>query len=643
MRGTCSFIVPAYNASTTLAATVSSIHEAAASFDHEIVIVDDASLDDTHQLALKLGDVVASRACQAGAGRARNDAALRATGDVFFFVDSDVTVTPEAVGKILRHIDEGADAAFGAYSPLPPEHVRNGPTIFKNLLHHFTHLQGGGRDVTTFWSGFSAITREAFFEVKGFDPKVTWSADVEDIHLGYRLTAAGKRIVLDPTAQVMHHKRYTLRRIVMSDLLHRAIPWTKAMLELRTFTVCLNLRSSSVASSLLLYASLIGGVALPFAPLAGGAIVGAGLLGWVALNLGFLRYAAAHWKPRGALRAAPYLALMNLYAPPGALLGVVLFLLRGPHHSIRNTVALEVDPAGSEFEVTVAVVLGADDDAEALSRLPEPEPWWELLVVGHERPKTLPPHATFLQAVAGAGPRAQSQAALDNARGTMFALLSAREVPVEGWLDRVRIASGRGDLAVGGSFGHDRRGARARALGVLWHWGWRPEQPGMWMQDHPPTNCAYLTSAAQRTGGFRGRMAMFRRLSAYGARPVRFDPAMRVDVAPGAPRLPFFGLARFASASNAARVHYYDYGLAARAALIAASPFHMTFHLVRLVVQAIHERSADRTFFASLPQVVAGAACHEAGVVLGLIRARRIDADLGSADLTEGAVWTTLA
>ena len=617
-----SFIVPAYNATSTLGETVASIREAAKDLPHEVVIVNDASIDDTYALACQLGDIVTTRACQAGAARARNDAVQLATGDVFFFVDSDVTVNPEAVATILSDIEAGADAVFGAYTPLPPPQVRNSPTVFKNLLHHYTHLQSAG-PATTFWSGFSAIRREAFFAVHGFDPKVTWSADVEDIHLGYRLTHAGKKIVLDPRAQVMHHKRYTLRKMVMSDLLHRAIPWTKAMLELRTLNIVLNLRGSSIASSLLLYGAILGLLTIPFVSSVGAIAALVGVAGWVVMNRRFLAYAHKYWKPLGATRVAFYLSLMNLYAPVGAAIGVLFFFLRGPHHSIRNTAAFDHPQEPSTYDVTVALVLGHATDAQALEHLPDPEPWWELLVVGHTAPPNLPSHATFVERPPHTGPSDHAQAALEHSRGRMLALLNAREVPQPGWLDRVRHAVARGDLSVGGSFDHDRQSLRRRALGVSWHWRWRPQHPEMWMQDHPPTNCAYLTSTVRHVGGFVHRTGLFRRLSAYGARPVRFDPAMLVASATDVEPLPYRSLFRYAVVSTAVSVHYYDYRKPVRVAMILASPVHLTTHLVRVMGQAILDKTADRTFILGFPGVAVGMAASEIGVIAGLIRPRR--------------------
>src|SRR5438105_12108822 len=236
-RGGISVVVPAYNAEATIADCLQAIRDSTCP-GAEIVVVNDASLDDTGTIARRIADVVVDRPCRGGAARARNDGAQTAKGHILVFVDADVIVNPPAVSGLLCGLDGGADAVFGAYQPLPL-FAANGATMFKNLLHHYTHLYSAG-EVSTFWSGFGATRRDAFVAVHGFDPAVTTGADVEDIHLGYRMRRAGFRIVLDPSLQIAHQKRYTVRSVVASDFFHRAIPWTRAMFELRTFRADLN-------------------------------------------------------------------------------------------------------------------------------------------------------------------------------------------------------------------------------------------------------------------------------------------------------------------------------------------------------------------------------------------------------------------
>ena len=128
-----SFVVPAFQASATLPATIASIR-AGAPADSEIVVVDDGSLDSTLAIARELADVVVTRPCQAGAARARNDGARASRGDVLFFVDADVTVDRASVEGALRHLDGGAAAVFGAYEPLPPPFPHLTPSDFQRRV-----------------------------------------------------------------------------------------------------------------------------------------------------------------------------------------------------------------------------------------------------------------------------------------------------------------------------------------------------------------------------------------------------------------------------------------------------------------------------------------------------------------------------
>jgi hypothetical protein len=72
------------------------------------------------------------------------------------------------------------------------------------------------------------VRRDLFFAAGGFDEQ---RDGIEDVELGYRMTARGIRIVLDPGLQVKHLKRWTLRSLVATDLMRRAIPWTILWLE----------------------------------------------------------------------------------------------------------------------------------------------------------------------------------------------------------------------------------------------------------------------------------------------------------------------------------------------------------------------------------------------------------------------------
>jgi hypothetical protein len=212
-------IVPATNEPATLGRCLAAIR-AADDPPEEIVVVD--------------------RPATSGPAAARNAGALKATGDVFVFVDADVVVHPDAFRRIRAAFvdDPSLDALFGSYDDRPgaPGVV----SVFRNLLHHHVHQTSAG-PAGTFWAGLGAVRREAFHGVEGFDAERFKTPSVEDIELGMRLTASGGRIVLDPRIQGKHLKAWTIPSMVRTDLLSRGIPWVGLLLQHRSSSAALNL------------------------------------------------------------------------------------------------------------------------------------------------------------------------------------------------------------------------------------------------------------------------------------------------------------------------------------------------------------------------------------------------------------------
>lgn len=618
-----SVVVPAFQASRTLVASLQSIRTSVPA-DTEIIVVDDGSFDDTLDLATVHADVVVGRPCQGGAARARNDGARVASGDVLLFIDADVTVNEAAVRGALARIAEGADAVFGAYEALPPPELRNFATTYKNVLHHYTHSQSPG-PADTFWSGFGAVRREAFLAVGGFDPAVTTGADVEDIHLGYRLRAAGYQIYLDPSLQVVHHKRYTVGEVIRSDVLHRAVPWTRAMLTMRSFHSDLNLRRESMAAALVtLGIPAAAASSLWVGPLG---LAASGVLAalWLGIHWRLLAYFRRAWSLPGAVGSAGMLALYYVYGILGALLGATAYLLRHERKARLNWLRLEHDaPPVTGVAVTLAVVARPNEGYAALDALPAPAPWWELLVVGCDPPRQLPEGAEFLAVPAWATRDQMRQKALERARGEMFATLDASTVPQPGWLECVRASASTAFLAVAGPFHHDRRSIRDRAAQVVRFWLWRPEAGQGWITAHPSNNAAFRTSVARRLGGFQIEGALILRLAGFGARPIRFLPAMGVHLAGSRSVTPFLrGVGGTARLRSSAAVRYLDLGRLHRATLVLLSPLFMVAHLARVIRGSLVERTADYRLWAGLPLIALGIMAHWAGRDLGLLRPQK--------------------
>lgn len=228
----CSVIVPARNCAAMLRRSLSALGASTLPRDQwELIVVNDGSIDDTAATAAAFADRVLTLADgPLGPAAARNRGAEIARGEILVFVDADVCVNPDVLARFVDAFsgDQHVAAVFGAYDTEPAE-----PGLvsqYRNLLHHYVHLANRG-DADTFWAGCGAVRRTAFIAAGMYDERRFPKPQIEDIELGYRLVASGDRILLRPEIQGKHLKRWTLWRMLSTDLNDRAIPWMLLLLE----------------------------------------------------------------------------------------------------------------------------------------------------------------------------------------------------------------------------------------------------------------------------------------------------------------------------------------------------------------------------------------------------------------------------
>lgn len=302
-----SIIVPVYNNPNDLLECLSALK---ASFlpDSEIIVVDDASIDDIASIGALMQVPILRLSRNVGPAAARNAGARHALGDVLFFVDADVVVASEAVRRVGEVFASQPDVAavFGSYDASP----RAGGVVsqYRNMLHHFVH-QSGNPEASTFWAGCGAIRRSVFEEIGGFDENRFPRSSIEDIELGYRLRQAGHRILLDKGLLGTHLKRWTLRSIIWTDIFCRAVPWSRLILERGKPLDDLNLRRGQRLSGALAW---LAGIFLLLAAfrvelLAMSAVA---LLAVIVLNR---RLYAFFFRQRGLLFACACIPLHLLY------------------------------------------------------------------------------------------------------------------------------------------------------------------------------------------------------------------------------------------------------------------------------------------------------------------------------------------
>lgn len=217
------------------------------------MLVDDGSSDGAGKIAERAGARVFRNLQNEGPAAARNRAVAESSGSVLVFFDADVEVHAGVVEQPVARVEQGdVDAVMGSYDDEP--YVKTLVSEIRNLLHHYAH-QTGDKVAITFWTGCGAMSRAAFEKAGGFDPARRW---LEDVDLGLRLSDAGGKIEFDPAIQVKHRKHWTLRNMVRTDVLGRAIPWIESMQSRKGLRNDLNTRwRDRVCAALVLCGALL--------------------------------------------------------------------------------------------------------------------------------------------------------------------------------------------------------------------------------------------------------------------------------------------------------------------------------------------------------------------------------------------------
>ncbi len=196
----------------------------------QLILVDDASTDTTAEIARGRADVLLQTGdTPIGPAGARNRGAEAASGDLIAFIDADVAVHADALRLLSDRLwaDPSLVAVFGSYDETPADESM--VSRYRNLLHHYAHSESAGL-VSTFWAGCGAVRADAFRAVGGFDDGQFAKPQIEDIELGYRLRRIGG-VLLDPAIQGTHYKRWSVASMMKTDLMDRAVPWVRLILE----------------------------------------------------------------------------------------------------------------------------------------------------------------------------------------------------------------------------------------------------------------------------------------------------------------------------------------------------------------------------------------------------------------------------
>ena len=154
-----SILIPAKNESQGLSLILPKIREYHP--DAEIIVVDDASTDNTRPVAESLGAKVISHPYSKGNGAAIKTGLRAAKGDVVVCMDADGQHLPEDIQKLLDKLSAGFDMAVGARNKKGQANIHRG--VANGFYNRFASWMVGHR-VEDLTSGFRAVKVKKFRE-----------------------------------------------------------------------------------------------------------------------------------------------------------------------------------------------------------------------------------------------------------------------------------------------------------------------------------------------------------------------------------------------------------------------------------------------------------------------------------------------
>ena len=254
-----SVIMPVHNGKDYLSISLPAVRKSDYPY-FELIVVDDNSTDGSVNISQDFAHTVISLKDRKGPAKARNLGAKKSKGDILFFVDADVAIYPDSISKIVRELETHPEvsAVFGSYDDTPLE--KNFFSSYKNLFHHFVH-KNSDIHARTFWAGCGAVKRDIFLNSGGF-PEVYSTPSIEDVVFGYKLAEDGKKIKLLKELEATHLKKWSFSSLIKTDIVNRAIPWTKLALR-KGLPKDLNFKLSDRISGIVCF------ILLPFSALIG--------------------------------------------------------------------------------------------------------------------------------------------------------------------------------------------------------------------------------------------------------------------------------------------------------------------------------------------------------------------------------------
>ncbi len=195
--------------------------------DIRIIVVDNASRDDSVEVAKNYGAEVIQLSENVGFAKACNIGWKSVASEYVLFLNPDVLIDRTVIEESLRFMDSNEDVGMmgvrlvdgkGNYLKESQRKIPDVASAFKKLFLPWTSKHSGYyyedeqlRDVEALAGAFMFARRQALEQVNGFDEDYFMYG--EDIDLSLRIRQAGWRVVYNPNIEAIHFKGASTERL----------------------------------------------------------------------------------------------------------------------------------------------------------------------------------------------------------------------------------------------------------------------------------------------------------------------------------------------------------------------------------------------------------------------------------------------
>lgn len=210
-------LIVSYNSADALRRSIQALRASQARDQFEILVVDLGSRDDSSHMDSEFDDVTMLRLPKHfGATKAMNIATRTAMGDYIFYLDPHTELRPDALARLMKHLDEDDDASAvcpllenSTGSPVPQAYRLPDRDLFQEACNKgqmplaAVRIGDGSEAIPVEYASRSAImVRKGFVQgMNYFDERYGqfWG----DAELAYQIRKAGKKTLILPAARAV--------------------------------------------------------------------------------------------------------------------------------------------------------------------------------------------------------------------------------------------------------------------------------------------------------------------------------------------------------------------------------------------------------------------------------------------------------